>query len=57
MFPYGKPDCLSCGRPMQPTRTVNRFGELPELRCYECRRCGLGFIEEYIAEPAEFEPA
>ena len=41
------PACLCCGQPTQYTRTIPRLRRLPELRCYECRRCHLGVTEEY----------
>ena len=43
-----RPSCPTCRIRMRHTRTVPRFGTLPELRCYECRLCNLGLTEEVI---------
>jgi rubredoxin len=37
--------CLSCGKAMRLARTTPGIGELPELRTYDCKGCGLVFTE------------
>ena len=47
------PDCPSCGKPMQFTRTIPKLGSVPEMRCHECKPCGVGLIEEVELEILE----
>jgi rubredoxin len=37
--------CLSCGKTMRVARTIPGSGELPELRTYDCKACGVVFTE------------
>jgi hypothetical protein len=37
--------CLSCGKAMRLARTIPGIGELPELRTYDCKACGVVFTE------------
>jgi hypothetical protein len=37
--------CLSCGKAMRLAGTIPEVGESPELRNYECKACGVVFIE------------
>jgi ribosomal protein L37AE/L43A len=41
------PHCPSCGKPMQLTRTILKSGDLPELRSWECKGCGVHFTGEH----------
>jgi hypothetical protein len=37
--------CLSCGQAMHLVRTIQGIGELSELRTYDCKACGVVFME------------
>jgi hypothetical protein len=36
---------------MRLARTTERFGDLPSLRTFECRACGIAFTRETEANP------
>jgi hypothetical protein len=39
------PACPSCSQIMRIARTTPRFGNLPDLNTFECRACGVSYIE------------
>jgi hypothetical protein len=41
--------CLACGKAMRLVRSIPGVGELPELRTYDCKACGVVFTESVRA--------
>jgi predicted RNA-binding Zn-ribbon protein involved in translation (DUF1610 family) len=39
------PLCPSCAQIMRLAQKASRFGDLTELRTFECRACGVSLIE------------
>ena len=39
------PLCASCAQRMKLARRTKRFGGLAELYTFECRECGVSYIE------------
>jgi hypothetical protein len=42
----GLPPCPSCSQIMRLAGTASRFGDLPDIHTFECRACGVSYIEE-----------
>jgi hypothetical protein len=47
------PLCPNCGDAMRLTRTIQRLSNLPELRIFECKPCGVIFTDAVEAEILE----
>jgi len=41
----GLPLCPSCAQIMRLAQNASRIGDLPDLRTFECRVCGVSLIE------------
>jgi hypothetical protein len=48
--------CPKCSNPMRLARVTPRFGGLPELRTFECRRCGVA-VTEAVENPGLPNPS
>jgi len=46
------PLCPSCAKTMRLARTTWRFENLPDRYTYECRACGLSYIDAAWVEAA-----
>jgi hypothetical protein len=40
-----RPLCPSCAQVMRLAQIASRFGELPDLCTFECRACGVSYVE------------
>jgi hypothetical protein len=41
------PLCPSCAQNMRLMRRTQRFGTLPDVCTFECRDCGVSYVDEY----------